>query len=405
MTQPAVVLDAVSKAYPAWAGQGRTLRSVAARRMPLRHRRGPQRLAVRDVSLSINPGEAVGLIGGNGAGKSTLLRIASGLTRATEGRVKVPVGTAAVLSLGEAFSLELTGEENALTTAIVAGFSPKQAKSLLPEIIAFAELEDAAHAPVRTYSEGMKLRLAFAVVAQSTPPALLLDEVMSVGDVSFQQKSKTHITSARDQGTAVLLASHDLGRMVEECTRIAWLDQGRVRMMGDPAEVVAAYEHEMMEETYRRSPAAIPGVSDGRVGSREVTIDDVKLHAPGGDPGLGQIAIMPGRPLTVSWTLSAHTPPEMAPIIAVVIRDESGATCCSLTTERDGRSLPRDAAAVPMHVSFDRLDLVPGKYEVEIGAYRGDWKYAFDLHADGYPFTVLGAPVPHGFLNPPRTWD
>lgn len=399
----AIVLDGVSKAYPAWAGRGRTVRDVVTRRMPLSHRRSEQRWALHGVSLEIAPGESVGLIGGNGAGKSTLLRVASGLARPTNGRVAVVPGASAVLTLGEAFALELTGEENALTTAIVSGFSPSEARQRLPEILAYAELEDAAHAPVRTYSEGMKLRLAFAVVAQLRPPALLLDEVMAVGDVGFQRKSQAWIAEARRRGTAVLVASHDLGRIVSDCDRVVWLEQGRVRRIGEPSEVVGAYEAQMIDETNRRTPALLASGDGRRVGSQELTIDDIAVRGNDGRRG-SHATIGAGDALAIEWTVSGVVEDGSSPVIAIVIRDQHGTQCCSVTTDRDAIALPRALERHAMRLDFERLDLAGGEYDIEIGLYRGDWGYAYDLHSWGHTFSVVGSGGARGVMDPPRRW-
>ena len=318
-----------------------------------RYRNGERHWSLRGVTLSVGAGESVGLIGSNGAGKSTMLRVASGLTRPSEGSVTIPAGTAAVLTLGESFAPDLTGKENAMTTAIVSGFTPRQARALLPEILAYAELEDAADGPVRTYSEGMKLRLAFAVVAQLRPTALLLDEVMTVGDLSFQRKSAARVREARDDGAAVLLATHDLERVVEECDRAVWLEHGRVHRMGPPEEVIAAYERAMMDETARRTP----GEQDdgGGAARRRPTAGQ-----PGGDDrgcrsghrwGSGPcaaVATRRGSRAPVDTPARGRLP--AAPVVAVVIVDAAGTTCCSVTTERDGE---------PLTVSAGRADDEP----------------------------------------------
>jgi lipopolysaccharide transport system ATP-binding protein len=403
-----IKLEGVSKAYPTWAGRGRSVRDVLARRVPLAHRHGRRQWSLRDVTLSVGAGESVGLIGGNGAGKSTLLRVASGLTRPSTGRATVPDGTAAVLTLGESFAPDLTGEENAITTAVVSGFTSRQARALLPEILAYAELEDAADSPVRTYSEGMKLRLAFAVVAQLRPTALLLDEVMTVGDLSFQRKAAARVREAREAGAAVLLATHDLDRLVDECDRAVWLEHGRVHRTGPPEEVVAEYGRAMMDETARRTPSERDdgsGLSLGaeRLGSQEATIEDVVLVTGWGS---GQRAVLrPAEALEVGWTLRARSRLPVPPVVAVVIIDAAGRTCCSVTTERDGEQLAVAAGERAMRLHLERLDLVPGRYAVEIGVYRDDWAYAYDLHSGAYELEVLGAAPPSGVIAPPRRWE
>jgi ABC-type polysaccharide/polyol phosphate transport system ATPase subunit len=165
-----VRLEQVWKSYPRWSGETRTLRGIVSRRVPLIARGSEGRhWALRDISLAAAPGESVGVIGPNGAGKSTLLRLASGLGRPTRGTIQVPARTASVLSFDSWFDLNLTGRENAMSALVVNGWRRSQARALIPSVIEFAELEGFADAPVRTYSEGMKLRLAFGVVAQLRP--------------------------------------------------------------------------------------------------------------------------------------------------------------------------------------------------------------------------------------------
>lgn len=394
-----ITLDSVAKSYPSWAGRGRTLRSLA-RREP--STRGGMRPALNGVSLTVEPGELVGLIGGNGAGKSTLLRIAAQLSRPTSGTAHLAPRSAAVLTLGETFATELSGRENAITSAIVSGFSPREARRQMPEILAFAELEDAAEEPVRTYSEGMKLRLAFSVVTQLRPDALLLDEVMAVGDLSFQRKSHNWVQSARARGTGVLVASHDLDQLAADADRLIWLDKGRVRAAGAADEIVASYRHAILEETYRRTGSSeMP--ADERIGTQEATIESVELETLGGRGPQASLEV--GGALTVRCVLSAEERLKVPPIIAVVIRNEDGETCCSVTTERDRMPLPAAPEDVPVTLTIDRLDLVPGDYVVEIGAYREDWSYVYDLHAGGYPLVVHGERVPDGLLAPPHHWD
>src|SRR5215218_8731023 len=199
--------EAVWKSYPRWGA--RTPREALDRRVPGLLGGGERRWVLRDVSFTVGRGEFTGVIGLNGAGKSTLLRLAAGLTSPTRGRVWLPEETAAILNLGDLFDLSLTGRENALTSALAAGISPRRARELMPQIVAFAELEGFEDAPLRTYSDGMRLRLAFGVLAQLSPDALLLDEVIAVGDVRFRQQCLDYVRNrCNDGGAGVLFASH-----------------------------------------------------------------------------------------------------------------------------------------------------------------------------------------------------
>jgi lipopolysaccharide transport system ATP-binding protein len=405
-----VRLDEVWKGYRRWdVGPGRHRRGRGPR--PLRLGRSADvHWALRGVSLDAEGGEFVGLIGGNGAGKSTLLRLAAGLGRPDRGEVGVAPGTAAVLTLGDSFDLELSGRENALTAAVVAGLTRRQARAALDDIIGFAELEDFAEAPVRTYSEGMKLRLAFGVVAQLRPPALLLDEVLAVGDIRFQRKCMDQVRRLREAGTTVVLASHDLERAEEECDRIVWLDDGAVRGQGDPRAVIGEYRDAMMSASRERTPA--PGGPSGpegltlrrnRFGSQEVEIHGVEL-TPAGPAASGDAQIATGGRLAVSFDLVSIDrlePGTLLRVVVAIIRRSDGVKCCDSSLEIDSESV---AAGARVELVHERLDLVPGDYHVEVGAYRGDWSYAYDLHTGVYGLQVAGPPAGGGVYVPPGLW-
>jgi lipopolysaccharide transport system ATP-binding protein len=408
VTAAAIRLDRVWKAYPRWAPGTRSLRSILTSRMPALMRFGEQRWALRDVSLEVPRGASIGLVGHNGAGKSTLLRLASGLGRPTRGSVDVSAHTASVLSLGDAFDLSLTGRENAVTAAIVAGMRASTAERRLDDVLAFAELEDYAEAPVRTYSEGMKLRLAFGVVAQLQPEVLLLDEVIAVGDVRFQAKCLGRIGELRDAGTTVLLASHDLDHITAYCDEALWLHAGGVRGHGEAAAVVAEYRGAMLSTTVDRTPPPVPGTAGplelrrNRLGSQEITVEAVALTDASGRP-VGEVA--GGGGLSVALTLRRHSATAADPIVVVAIRRADGTLCCDSNTQVDGvrvGSLDEDTVVA---LAYERLDLLPGDYMVEVGVYERDWAYAYDTHLQAYPLRIVGPGEALGVFLAPHRWE
>ena len=405
MTAAGVVLEGVWKSYPRYEPGERTLRGFVARRLPALGGQ-ERRWALRDVSLSAEPGEAVGVIGVNGAGKSTLLRLASGLGRPTSGRVDVPDRTASVLSLGDAFDLTLSGRENALTATLVAGVRRREAQRRLDDVMAFAELEAFADAPMRTYSDGMRLRLAFGVIAQLEPDALLLDEVIAVGDMRFQAKCMERVRELRRQGTAVVFASHDIDKVAEECSSAVWLQAGGVRLTGDAATVVGEYREAMRSDTVERTPAPAGGpegsleLRRNRFGSQELEI--VRVEVLDGD-GAPTREVAAGDPLRIVLELRGE-PPVEEPIIGVAVhRVDDGVVCWDVNTEMDGVRLG-SVAALTVEVEIDRVDLMPGEYAIDPGVYRGDWSYALDYHWQAYPLRVTGRGGGHGVARPPLHW-
>jgi lipopolysaccharide transport system ATP-binding protein len=204
--------------------------------------------AVKDVSFTVERGEVFGLIGPNGAGKSTLLKLVARVLQPSQGRVQTFGKVAPLLALGAGFHPELTGRENIFLNGSILGFSSREMKSKFSEIVDFAELWEFIDAPLRTYSSGMWARLGFAVATALQPDILIVDEVLSVGDEAFQRKSTERIEQFREQGTTILLVSHNAMTIEAMCNRVAWLDHGVLQAIGPADEVVGKYLHQVTEE-------------------------------------------------------------------------------------------------------------------------------------------------------------
>jgi len=241
--QEVIVLDNVSKRYflyPQRMGELKT----ALLHLPtfLKANRARQAFwALRDVSLTIHRGEAVGIIGPNGAGKSTLLRIVSRLAPLTKGKLTVRGRVSPLLELGAGFHPQISGRENAVLNAMLLGLSRKEAKEKLAEIADFSELGGFFDQPMRTYSSGMYVRLGFAVAVHVRPEILLVDEVLAVGDAEFQGKCFAHIEKLRQDKVTIILVSHDLDSVKRFCDRAVLLNHGVIAAEGKPQEVVDEY--------------------------------------------------------------------------------------------------------------------------------------------------------------------
>ena len=196
---------------------------------------------LRDVSFEIKEGEAVGIIGENGAGKSTLLKLISGTTQLTTGRVDITGRVAALLELGMGFHPDFTGRQNALMAGQLIGYSAKEITLLMPEIEEFADIGSYIDLPVRVYSSGMQMRLAFSVATASRPDILIVDEALSVGDANFQHKSFARIREFKEQGTTLLIVSHDKNAIQAICERAILIDSGKIAMEGEPEDVFDYY--------------------------------------------------------------------------------------------------------------------------------------------------------------------
>jgi ABC-type polysaccharide/polyol phosphate transport system ATPase subunit len=236
LAKPSIVVDDLYVRFRPYVERKPTLRRSLGRR------RAPEEVvALNHVSFSVNRGEAFGVIGRNGAGKSTLLRCVAGTLRPNGGKAVVHGRTSTLLQLGVGFIPELTGRRNIYLGGLAAGMRKKEIDERLDEIIEYAELEDAIDRPMKTYSSGMFSRLAFSVAMNLDPDVLLLDEILAVGDASFQGKSMEKMRELLDQAGTILFVSHSLNSVEEFCDRAIWLDKGEVAAQGEAGEVVEAY--------------------------------------------------------------------------------------------------------------------------------------------------------------------
>lgn len=202
--------------------------------------------ALNDVSFSVKKGEVIGLIGSNGAGKSTLLKVVSGVLKPTKGKVTVNGVISPMIELGAGFDAELTARENIYLNGAILGYSKEFLDEKFDEIVEFSELKDFLDAPVRNFSSGMVAKLAFSIATIVNPEILIVDEILSVGDIKFQEKSKNKMMEMIKGGTTVLYVSHDLSSIMELCNRVVWLEHGKVLKIGDTNSICKEYYEKQM---------------------------------------------------------------------------------------------------------------------------------------------------------------
>lgn len=199
--------------------------------------------ALRNVSFSVEKGEVLGVIGHNGAGKSTLLKVISGILRPTEGSVTVQGNIVPMLELGSGFDFDMTGRENIFLNGAILGYSKEFLTAKYQEIVDFSELGDFIDEPLRNYSSGMMMRLAFSIATVVEPEILIVDEILAVGDADFQTKSKRRMMELMSGGTTVLLVSHTLSQVREMCDKVLWIEHGQVQGYGEAKVLCDAYEN------------------------------------------------------------------------------------------------------------------------------------------------------------------
>ncbi|MTK14011.1 MAG: ABC transporter ATP-binding protein [Clostridiaceae bacterium] len=197
--------------------------------------------ALNNISINIKKGEVIGIIGRNGSGKSTLLKIISGIMKPTKGSITCNSNIVPMLELGSGFDFDLTGKENIYLNGAILGYSKKFLDAKYEEILEFSEIGDFINVPIRNYSSGMMMRLAFSIATVVNPEILIVDEILSVGDEAFQQKSHKRMRELMSGGTTVLFVSHSLDQIREMCNRVVWLERGEIRMIGNTDEVCDKY--------------------------------------------------------------------------------------------------------------------------------------------------------------------
>jgi len=241
----ALRVESISKQYRIYNRPSDRLKETVTRGRWKAHR---EFWALKDISFEVEAGTTTGIIGPNGSGKSTLLQIITGTLEPTHGRVWLEGRVAALLELGAGFNAEFTGIENIFMNASLLGLSRAETEALLPEIASFAEIGDFIYQPLKTYSSGMYVRLAFAVAIAVSPQILIIDEALSVGDAVFQHRCTRRIKEMQENGTTILFVSHDPGAMRALCSRAILLNQGRMEADGPPAEVLARYQKVIMAQ-------------------------------------------------------------------------------------------------------------------------------------------------------------
>ncbi len=338
--------------------------------LPARALRHEKRI-LHDIDFEVGAGEAVGIVGQNGAGKSTLLKILAGTMQPTGGKVHVDGRVAALLELGMGFNPDMTGRANALNTAGLMGFSRAQAEAALPAIEDFAEIGDYFDQPIRIYSSGMQVRLAFAVATAFRPEILIIDEALSVGDAYFQHKSFDRIRQFRAAGTTLLLVSHDRAAVVALCDRAILIDKGTIRMDGHPESVLDLYNALIAEKEGYTVSQTIG--ADGRArtvsGTGEAAIDKVALlDETGAETDIVKVGAR--VTLRVDASLAARIP---GLVVGYMIKDRLGQPVFGTNTHHLGRPMQAlDAGEkLSLRFTFD-VNFGEGNYSLAVALHEGD---------------------------------
>ena len=305
--------------------------------------------ALRGIDLTIPQGRTVGIIGRNGSGKSTLLKIITGIYAPTEGTIDVHGRISALLDLGAGFHPDFTGRENIMVNGIILGMSRHELKGRMDEIIQFSELGDFIDQPVRTYSSGMYMRLAFAVATHVEPEILIIDEILSVGDEHFSKKSLAKMNEFKTRGKTIVVVTHDLSTLKNWCDHVAWVDGGKIRLMGDPGQVIDQYRQAVLAAEAQATATGSSALSTPGGALPEVPVGGQPLVHNAGrlDLSAAKVFTLAGQEvdrvdtedgLEVRLSYAAHRPQRGVRLAVTLSRD--GGLVFGTNTVADGVVLP-----------------------------------------------------------------
>jgi lipopolysaccharide transport system ATP-binding protein len=389
MTEPVIRLQNVSKRYSLRRHEGASL-AKALLRTVVRAPRSGYHYALTDVTLEVHRGSSLAVLGVNGGGKTTLLKLISGVTLPTTGTVEVRGRVGGVVELGAGFHLDLSGIENVFMHATLLGLSRAEIRRRLETILDFAELGSFVHAPVRQYSWGMMLRLAFAIAVHTDPDILLIDEALAVGDGYFQWKCLRKMAELRERGTTLLFVTHVPELAEAMCDQAVWLDAGRVRALGPTHRTATQYNDHVLKDAVQKRPVGswrtdvfglMPYV---RVGSGQVLIESVRLLGPAG--GSTRVFNM-HDPVTIEIVVEAQ---DRVPGVAVCIGIERvGQGVAIINSRVDGGVFDVPPGKSTLKAVIPDLSLYTGSYYISISLFEaGDISRIYDSHVKIQTFRV-----------------
>lgn len=367
--------------------------------LPYRKPRHISKWIIKDISFHVSGGESVGIIGVNGAGKSTLLKIITGTTIPSAGTVEINGRIAALLELGMGFHPSYTGRQNAITACQLLGFRMSEISAMLPDIEDFAEIGEYFDLPIRTYSSGMQVRLAFSVATAIRPDILIIDEALSVGDAYFQHKSFERIRKFREQGTTLLFVSHSPSAIKSLCDRAILLHEGKIELDGDPQDVLDYYnaiiakkmaDYEIQQaETTRKQKSTRSGTKEAEIESVELLVD--------GKPAR---AISSGENVAIYTEITVNSGIEDL-TIGILIRDQLGNDVFGTNSYYHGIRLSNRTEGEKLIAKFDfpAMSLGSGTYSTTIALHAGaahiarnyDWwdhAVVFEVIPDNSPVSI-----------------
>lgn len=398
MTQAIIKAEMLGKAYARQGSPWMRLQGLLTGRVSV-----PDQWALRDVNFTLSRGQSLGLVGDNGAGKSTLLKLVAGTLHPTTGQMTRVGRLTAILELGAGFHPEFTGRQNLYFGGALIGIPESEMRKLEMGVIAFSELEDAIDRPVKTYSSGMAMRLAFALVTAVEPDILIIDEALAVGDQHFQRKCVERIDEFRSNGCTILFCSHSLFHVRQLCDQAIWIDKGSVRALGPTEEVLAGYEthvrNQIAAEHRLEGESSNPAGSPKRAGKGEAAkLINVEVR----ELGRGMPPLLVSDDFSV--TITVHVPSGERPNVAMMLERSDKVCITSAGTDGDVKPAPLGDGFWRSTVTFPNLQLYSGEYMVSAFLFDDTGTLVYEEWLDCQRFCVVRPTREIGLIRLPHTW-
>ncbi len=358
-----IVVSGVKKKFKVFYDKGQSFKE----RLLFKNRSHyEERVVLKDISFTVKKGEAIGLIGHNGCGKSTMLKLMTRILYPDAGKIEIKGRVSSLIELGAGFHPDMSGRENIYTNASIFGLNKKEIDRRIGTIIKFSELEEFIDNPVRTYSSGMYMRLAFSVAINVDADVLLIDEILAVGDANFQAKCFNRLQEIKARGTTIVIVSHALGQIEQICERSIWINDGKIRAEGNPRDIHPIYM-EFMGNNMHESPA-VAAVNEDRHGSGAARITEVKLIDSENNENE---VFSTGSKMVIHVDYTCDTEIKDA-VFGIGIYKTDGLHCYGTNTKTDRLPEFTIDGNGSFEMSVDKLNLLPGEYTIDISIETGD---------------------------------
>ena len=397
MSEYAIELKHITKTYAMYAKPTDRLKEALDFRRRSYH---DTFYALNDVNIHVKKGEMIGFIGENGSGKSTLLKIITGVLTPTSGEMQINGNIAALLELGSGFNPEYSGYDNIYLNGMVLGFTKEQVDEMVDDIISFADIGDHLYQPVKTYSSGMFVRLAFAVAINVDPEILIVDEALAVGDFEFQLKCMEKFTEFRNAGKTILFVSHDVNAVRRFCDRVYWLKNGVVENEGETMEVTEEYENFLKRKSLKtvdREKSVVEEHSAPEI----VTVDSATLL----DENLEPVDIVEQNStvyVKVEYTVKDESPKN--PVLGVAIRTVQNHYVCGLNTLLDKTAIPWKKGKNVFYIKYPNMSLLSGEYYFDVAFFEENATVPFVYKTKYVTMFITGKYVGEGIVVLDHEW-